>query len=169
MCDNRSQKQHHKKVQLNSCKNQCAAAQMPIFRMYVSSHALSMCLCLTKCPEKVRYIFGNSIYFYLFRLRRWSRYPFLVTWPFKHIFIHTHNMKHLAFIQNIHACRPRVWSSLFSRLIRWDLVSSNTNRNDLNQSCTIYSTVTLWMYRTQNWRRRKNIIKRNTHSAAWQM
>lgn len=123
----------------------------------------------TKCPEKVRYIFGNSIYSYLFVLRRWSRYPFLVTWPFKHIFIHTHNMKHLAFIQNIHACRPRVWSSLFSRLIRWDLVSSNTNRNDLNQSCTIYSTVTLWMYRTQNWRRRKNIIKRNTHSAAWQM
>lgn len=105
MCDNRSQKQHHKKVQLNSCKNQCAAAQMPIFRMYVSSHALSMCLCLTKCPEKVRYIFGNLIYFYLFRLRRWSRYPFLVTWPFKHIFIHnTHttlNMKHLA-------CRPRL-------------------------------------------------------------
>lgn len=54
----------------------------------------------------------------------------------------------------------------FPRLIRRDLVSSNTNtnRNDLNQSCITYSTVTLWMYRTENWRRRRKKCYKTEHT-----
>lgn len=118
---------------------------------------------LTKCPDEVRYIFGNLIYFYLFILLVADRDIHFWSPGHSNAYSYIHTRSTWNILHSYGTCVHAV-----PRLIRRDLVSSNTNRNDLNQSCAMFNSYAGYTVLKIE-ERKKFVIKRNTHSAAWQL